>query len=126
MPALKPKVRSDLSVVEMEGEAVIYDELTGQIHYLNRTATIVFNLCDGQATIPEFSRDIADAFSLRQPEVERQVRSLIKNFREAGFLEGSVDTAAKPASSNGSRSSKAKTKKRSKSFKRSPKETRRP
>lgn len=87
MPALKPKVRSDLSVVEMEGEAIIYDEQTTQIHYLNRTATIVFNLCDGRSTIREFSEEIAEAFSLPREEIERQVRSLIRNFREAGFLD---------------------------------------
>jgi len=121
MPALKPKVRSDLSVVEMEGEAVIYDELTGQIHYLNRTATIVFNLCDGRSTIPEFSKDIAAAFSLKPPAVERQVRTLIRNFREAGFLEG-TGPAGTTTSSNGSRSSKAATKK---SSKRPPKRTKR-
>ncbi|MGH2554736.1 MAG: PqqD family protein [Actinomycetota bacterium] len=122
MPALKPKIRSDLSVVEMEGEAVIYDDLTNQIHYLNRTATIVFNLCDGRATIADFSRDIAEAFSLSQPEVERQVRALIRDFREAGFLEGTGGDSESPASSNGSRSSRAKTKK---SSKRPPKGTRR-
>jgi hypothetical protein len=113
MPALKPKVRSDLSVVEMEGEAVIYDELTGQIHYLNRTATIVFNLCDGSSTIPEFSKEIAEAFSMNPPEVERQVRSLIRNFREAGFLEGTGGPSTK-TSSNGSapKAAKKKTSKR--------------
>jgi coenzyme PQQ synthesis protein D (PqqD) len=106
MPARKPKVRSDLTVVELEGEAVIYDDLTSQIHYLNRTATIVFNLCDGTSTVQEFAGDIADAFSLPPQEVERQVRSLIRSFREAGFLD---EPAARggTASSNGSRSSKA-------------------
>jgi Coenzyme PQQ synthesis protein D (PqqD) len=89
MPAQKPKVRSDLTIVELEGEAVIYDDETRQVHYLNRTATIVFNLCDGTSTIKELSVDIADAFSRQEGEVERQVRTLIRSFREAGFLEGS-------------------------------------
>jgi hypothetical protein len=84
--ALKPKVRSDLTVVELEGEAVIYDDDTRQVHYLNRTATIVFNLCDGTSTVKELSADIADAFSLKPEQVERQVRTLIRSFREAGFL----------------------------------------
>jgi coenzyme PQQ synthesis protein D (PqqD) len=104
MPPLRPKVRSDLSVVEIEGEAVIYDEQTDKIHYLNRTATIVFNLCDGLSTIPQFSGEIAESFSLTPGEVERQVRSLIRNFREAGFLEGPASKQA--TASNGSRSSK--------------------
>jgi coenzyme PQQ synthesis protein D (PqqD) len=87
MPAQKPKVRSDLTVVELEGEAVIYDDTVRQVHYLNRTATIVFNLCDGSSTIRELAGDIADAFSLQPQDVESQVRTLIRSFREAGFLE---------------------------------------
>lgn len=89
MAAQKPKTRADLTVVELEGEAVIYDDESRQVHYLNRTATVVFNLCDGSSTIKELSADIADAFSLQPQEVERQVRTLIRSFREAGFLEGS-------------------------------------
>jgi hypothetical protein len=99
MPAQKPKVRSDFTVVELEGEAVIYDDQTRQVHYLNRTATIVFNLCDGNSTVKELSGDIADAFSLPPEEVERQVRTLIRSFREAGFLD--EPTAKAKASSNG-------------------------
>jgi hypothetical protein len=87
MPAQKPKVRSDLTVVELEGEAVIYDDTVRQVHYLNRTATIVFNLCDGSSTVKDLAGDIADAFSLQPREVESQVRTLIRSFREAGFLD---------------------------------------
>lgn len=93
MAAQKPKIRSDLTVVELEGEAVIYDDETRQVHYLNQTATIVFNLCDGSSTIKELAGDIADAFSLQQDEVERQVRTVLRNFREAGFMEGSPSRA---------------------------------
>ena len=47
MPLVKPKARDDLTVVELDGEAVIYDEETTELHHLNPTATIVFALCDG-------------------------------------------------------------------------------
>jgi coenzyme PQQ synthesis protein D (PqqD) len=106
MPTRKPKVRSDLTVVELEGEAVIYDDTIRQVHYLNRTATIVFNLCDGTSTIRELSGDIADAFSLRSEEVEGQVRTLIRSFREAGFLdEPAAQKEKRTTSSNGKVSS---------------------
>ncbi len=51
MALVKPKVRDDLTVVELDGEAVIYDEETTELHHLNPTATIVFGLCDGTATM---------------------------------------------------------------------------
>ncbi len=87
MPALRPKTRDDLAVVELDGEAVIYDERSGDLHLLNRTATIVFHLCDGTGTAREFASDIAEAFGVHTDEVDRQVRSLLRGFRKAGLLE---------------------------------------
>jgi PqqD family protein of HPr-rel-A system len=86
VPALKPRVRDDLTVVELDGETVIYDERTGDLHHLNPTATIVLGLCDGTATVKEFSREIADAFGEPVVSVERQVRTLLKDLRKAGLL----------------------------------------
>lgn len=116
MATRKPKVRSDVSVVELEGEAVIYDDETRQVHYLNRTATIVYKLCDGNSTIKELSGDIADAFSLPAEQVERQVRTLIRSFREAGFLD--EPAAEKTASTNGKAKSTGKLKGTARSRKR--------
>jgi len=85
--AVKPKVREDLAVVELDGEAVIYDERTNDLHLLNPTATIVFHLCDGTATMREMSADISQTFGVPDDEIERQVRSLVRRFRDAELLE---------------------------------------
>jgi hypothetical protein len=84
---VKPRVRDDLTVVELDGEAVIYDEGRGDLHHLNPTATVVFGLCDGTSTIPQMSSDISEAFDVPSGEVERQVRSLIRAFRKARLLD---------------------------------------
>jgi hypothetical protein len=88
MGAMKPKIRPDLAVVEIEGEAVIYDEPTRDVLYLNPTASIVFGLCDGTGTVKEMAADIADAFRVPSEQVERQIRSLLKGFKKSGLLEG--------------------------------------
>lgn len=88
MTAMRPKVRDDLAVVELEGEAIVYDEAASQLHHLNPTATVIFQMCDGSATVKEFSVDIAEAYGLAPTEVERQVRALLREFRESGLLEG--------------------------------------
>lgn len=88
MPAMKPKVRADLAVVEIDGEAVIYDEPSRDIHYLNPTAAIVFGLCDGTGTVKEMAADIADAFRVPSDRVERQVRSLLREFKKSKLLDG--------------------------------------
>jgi PqqD family protein of HPr-rel-A system len=85
---MKPRVRDDLTVVVLDGEAVIYDDRTGDLHHLNSTATIVFQLCDGSGTVPDLSADIADVFSIGADEVQRQVEALVQGFGDAGLLDG--------------------------------------
>jgi PqqD family protein of HPr-rel-A system len=112
VPALKPKTRADLTVVELDGEAIVYDDESRKIHHLNPTATIVFNLCDGSATISELSGEIAEAFKLQPDEVERQVRGLLRQFRKEQFLEGRALEGAK-ARSNGVKPSQTRTRPKS-------------
>lgn len=88
VPATKPRVRPDLTVVELDGEAVIYDERTDDIHHLNPTATIVFSLCDGTASFGEIVADIAEVFTVPPDQVARDVRSLLREFRRSGLLQG--------------------------------------
>jgi len=83
---VKPRTRPDLTVVEIDGEAVVYDEVEDRLHYLNPTATLVFELFDGSATIAELSREIAEASGLPDSQVERDVRTLNQRFRKSGLL----------------------------------------
>lgn len=92
MAALKPRIRGDLTIVDLDGEATVYDNASGDLHTLNPTATIVLHLCDGTATISELSTEIAGAFDMQVQEIEPQVRTLLRGFRKAGLLEpGSAD-----------------------------------
>jgi len=87
VPATKPRVREDLTVVELDGEAVVYDERTGDLHHLNPTATVVFGLLDGSATGRELARDLADAYDQPFEQVLEQVQALVRGFRKAKLLE---------------------------------------
>ena len=87
-PPVRPLAREDLAVVEIDGEAVIYDEATGDLHHLNPTATIVFALCDGTGTIPELAADLGAAYGVPSDEVEQQLRTVLRTFRRQGLLEG--------------------------------------
>ena len=84
---MKPRIREDLAVVEIDGEAVIYDEESGQLHHLNPTATLILQLCDGEATVKELSVDLAGAYAAPFDEIEKSVRRLVRELKEAGLLE---------------------------------------
>jgi PqqD family protein of HPr-rel-A system len=90
LPAMKPRVREDLEIVELDGEAVIYDEDTRELHHLNPAATIVLSLCDGTLAVKEMAAEISSAFGMAADEVEPQVRKVLKDFRKAGLLDGGL------------------------------------
>ena len=91
----RPRAREDLSVIELDGEAVVYDEASGDLHHLNPTATVVFSLCDGTVTARELAEEIAEAFGESPVEVERQVRRLLRQLRAQGLLV-TGDAASRP------------------------------
>jgi PqqD family protein of HPr-rel-A system len=86
--AARPRVRKDLTVVELDGEAVVYDERSGELHHLNPTATLIFGFLDGTVTVRDLAVDVADAFGVPADEVESQIRALIRRFRALGLLNG--------------------------------------
>jgi hypothetical protein len=88
MAALKPKVREDLVVVDIDGEAVVYDPTDILLHHLNPTAAVVFKLCDGSGTVSELSEDIADVLGVSAGTVREQVRRVVSQFKQEGFLDG--------------------------------------
>lgn len=86
MDPLRPRVRTDVTVTELDGEAVIYDERSGDLHHLNAPATLVLGLCDGSATVEEMSAAIAEAFQRPVGEVTAQVSDLVEELRGSNIL----------------------------------------
>jgi PqqD family protein of HPr-rel-A system len=84
----RPRARDDLTVVELDGEAVIYDEINGDLHRLNPTATVVFSLLDGSATLDDLAGDIADAYGMPVEQVTAQVAELVEQLADSHLLVG--------------------------------------
>jgi PqqD family protein of HPr-rel-A system len=93
VPVTRPKVRDDLTVVELDGEAVIYDEAAGELHHLNPSATLVFGLLDGTSTVRIIAADLSEATGIPVDEMESQLRGLIRQFRKLGLMNGSKRTS---------------------------------
>lgn len=87
-PSFIPGLRPEAAVVEVDGEAVVLDERTWQIHWLDQLGTIVLKCFDGSATIDELSADIADAFGADPEVVGSDVLQIARRLGGAGLLEG--------------------------------------
>src|SRR5256885_17094443 len=94
MPATKPRVRDDLTVCNIDGEAVVYDPDGSELHYLNHSAALVLDLCDGEATMKEMSTAIADVYEEPIADVEKQVRSVVRQLQALNLLVPTKQSAA--------------------------------
>jgi PqqD family protein of HPr-rel-A system len=83
---MRPSVRDDLTIIELDGEAVVYDDASGELHHLNPSATIVLSLCDGGTTVDEMVGVIAEAAGLGAGEIDEQVRTTVERFARAGLI----------------------------------------
>jgi peroxiredoxin len=83
-----PVGRSDVSIVERDGELVLVDPLTGAVHVLNPTAAIVWQCLDGSGSVDEIGIDIADVFEQGQREVQEAVLEVVRRFGRQGLLQG--------------------------------------
>src|SRR2546430_16766140 len=75
-------------MVEVEGESVIYDRRTKDLHYLNQSSALVFDLCDGATTMKEMAVAISDVYQAPFDDVEPQVRGTVRELRRRGLLTG--------------------------------------
>ena len=87
MAATKPQVRDDLVVAEVGDELIVFDPTTEKFHHLNPSASLVFGLCDGTATMKETAADVAGVSGRDPAEVEREVRKLVRYLRKQELLE---------------------------------------
>lgn len=96
MTRARPKLREDVTVSVLDGEAVVYDPVSHDLHHFSPTASLVLRLCDGTATVGELATDIAEAFGAPVGEVQEQVRGLVEELRAVDLLEGGLALVEQP------------------------------
>ena len=70
-----------LDVNEVPDGYVIYQTAADRVHYLNKTAAIVFELCDGGRGAEDITACVAEMFELGRTadgEIEACIQSLLK------------------------------------------------
>jgi hypothetical protein len=66
-----------LEVTHVPDGYVIYDEEQGRVHYLNPTAAIIYEVCDGSKTVDDIRAFVRDAYGLgEEPSLEEFFQSL--------------------------------------------------
>lgn len=88
----RPRRRPGYQVEVLEGEAVLYHPASAQLTHLNRAATLIWRLCDGQRTVAEICHLLTSAYP-DAPEVPADVREALGHLGELGALTLTGQTA---------------------------------
>jgi len=59
-----PTVVDDLDINETDDGLIIYVPATDRVHYLNTTASVVLQLCDGSRSPAEIAAEVGELFEL--------------------------------------------------------------
>ncbi|HEX4865442.1 MAG TPA: PqqD family protein, partial [Acidimicrobiales bacterium] len=78
--------RPETLTVEIDGEAIIYDESQEVAHLLSPTAAIVWELLDGRNRLDQVAVDLAEAFDASAEQVLGDVLDLVQEFSRRGLL----------------------------------------
>lgn len=83
----RPKRRDELSQRLVAGERVVLDPKSQAMHQLNITATIVWELCDGENSVVEIARNLAERFEIAEDLALRDVTDTVARFEKEGLLD---------------------------------------
>ena len=83
----RPKRSAQAAFEVVEDEAIIIDLNTGSYYSLNDTGTMFWKLLDGQRTIADCARAIAQEYAVEAGEVEQDLLELAGAFQEEGLIE---------------------------------------
>lgn len=75
---------------KLDGKAVIIGADAQSVYTLNKTATRIWELCDGNKTIDEIAADICEKFDVTSEEAQADVRDTIMKFEKMKLIERKI------------------------------------
>lgn len=88
--SIRPERAPEIEVREVTDGYVAYDPVQDRLHFLNTTAAMLLEMCDGKLTAGQLTEMMASAYGLPEPpsaDVERCIGKLL----DEGLL---IDRAA--------------------------------
>ncbi len=82
MPPIK---KEGLELSEVKDGFIVYDPENERVHYLNATASVIFELCDGKHGEKEIAAFVATTFGLSEPPLA-DVRQTLEQLTSEGVL----------------------------------------
>jgi hypothetical protein len=76
---------SNLDIHEMPDGYIVYDNAKDRVHYLNKTAAIIFEFCDSKLEMNDIVGRVAKAFDLG-PSAHAEIRAGLELLLKEGIV----------------------------------------
>jgi len=80
-----PQKAEGLEVHSVANQIVVYETQTDRTHYLNPTAALILELCDGTRTAAEIAELVREAYGLPAAPLS-ETDSCLADFRKRGIV----------------------------------------
>lgn len=81
----KPRRVDGLEAHEVDDGYVVYHTETDRVHYLNASASVVYELCDGERTETEIEDLVGAAWEMPEPP-RAEVQTCLAQLRAEGVI----------------------------------------
>lgn len=82
-----PKQKPDYRLEQMDNELLLYHLQETRILYCNPTASLIWQLCDGQRNVGELTALLCEAYPEAAQDIPEDVQTSIGELVKAGCLE---------------------------------------
>jgi hypothetical protein len=88
-----PRKRVDVLELDMGDGIVLYDPESRLVHHLNPSASLLWNLSDGDTSVEQLARETSEELHLELSEVREQFVGLVAEMGALGLLDDMNDTS---------------------------------
>lgn len=82
----KPTRKSEYRLENLDNELLLFNSTSTNVIYLNQSASIIWQLCDGQRTVKEISELLVGAYPEAAASIIDDVQETIKLFLDQGAI----------------------------------------
>ena len=82
----RPAPRTDLEVVDVGDERVVWDPQANRVYRLDAVAALIWPFLDGSATIGELAADVADVWGTNALQAAAALSSMVDEMDKASLL----------------------------------------
>lgn len=86
-PEWKPKRKENIEVREVEDDLILYDPSKDAVYLLNKSAKIIFEMCDGNFSVNEMADIISETLNINRKKVIEDLKKTLNEFRKKDIVE---------------------------------------